>query len=57
VLCYNQFTAEKEAYEKKESERRCKERANTIHEELVMKALCPKRLQRHLAIGGNIDDF
>ena len=56
-LSHNPFTAEKEAYEEKDSERRCKERAKTIHEELVIKALCPRRLQMHLANGGDIDDF
>lgn len=34
-----------------------KKNIENIFEELVMKALSPKRLQRHLELGGDIDDF
>ena len=53
-LSTNPFTGEKEAYE---SRQRCKKRTNSIHEELVMKLLCPRRLQRHLAHDWDLDDF
>ena len=34
-----------------------KRNMDLINEELMMKALSPKRLERHLALGGDMEDF
>lgn len=54
---WNGLSANPSIFEKTLNYKYLKERMDMIREELMMKCMHPKRLERWLEMGGEIDDF
>ena len=54
---YTRFSSNQSIFKKVVNYEFLKERMDLIREELMMKCMYPKRLERWIEMGGEIDDF